>query len=630
MIREQHVDESANWVVRHASSEWLSFSEANIVAEINRYHSRKYDLSSCSEQRACNGHFVRPQLLAAYLRLADAMEVAHERVDDPSSPRFLFLQEVVRPNADRTLFHWIKSFVVSAIVPSVKSQTIFVEFQVPLNSLPSLTTGEGSAEPGSNGHLGIDDNTRSIPFKQARLVSGFHLLTQFILDELRQELETVEQALALGGISSFHFVMPSDEVVVLPVTANAVWAQSLSRVVNYMRVAYSPNSTGTARAALTAIQESISVMDEEIKKQNDPVSKRARSRSHVRKFTLSSESVDEVKLIVLQLKESLEAQLSERSCHNELRRITKFVNSWSKHDFTLNRTRYETWKSSLLSYSSKMQTLVDYKGITGEELSRRFWDDAKSQPMLERSFKSGQLTVLLFGNSSTVAEVLADFKKHHIRTLDCYIAEGRPKTKHGARNVPIYLDAEAYARAIRTAAAKHKISPKSIRIRIIPDVVSGTVLDPFHAVGRNSEHPPADVVLFGANGVFWNDDVRVAHTAGHLSIAAAAKYFSVPAYVVAASVKIQATAVQTAWRDAVRSEGEWIASKGCGLGKRLEDQGVETLWNPREEQIPLELLTAIVTEKGICRPGEANGTSREQLRKWEQEIDNELGQNETF
>lgn len=130
-IRRQHVDESADWVMRERRAFGLSFSEATVLSEVNLHHSRRYRIDFCSDTRICNGLVVRPRLLASYLRLADAIEVGHERVDDWEMQRFLFLQDAIAKNAEETLFHWIKSFIVSGITPSIADQRILVEFQIP-------------------------------------------------------------------------------------------------------------------------------------------------------------------------------------------------------------------------------------------------------------------------------------------------------------------------------------------------------------------------------------------------------------------------------------------------------------------------------------------------------------------
>jgi translation initiation factor 2B subunit (eIF-2B alpha/beta/delta family) len=622
-IRDLHVDESANWVIRERRKLNLAFAEAAVIAEVNRFHSRsKADISLCSGQRICKGEFVRPRLLAAYLRLADAIEVAHERVDDWELSRFLFLQEAVTETADLTLFHWIKSFVVSGITPSVVSQTIQVEFQAPRRDLLELLKKDLPQDSRSS-----FESRNSLPLDLAERSSGFRMLTHYILDEVRNELETVEEILACGGITSFHFVKPAPDVILLAGDAEPVWAPGLRRVVNYMRVAYSPNSTGTAEAALTAVDDAIDVIKDLAKKafQKSPTTE-----------TVSDKQVPDgewngeiprgiVKEVFPQLRESLQARLEVRSCQNELRRISNFVVRLATHIIQDRRADCRPWIAELKDYRRRMENLIRSDGEATKRLCKVFWSTVKKE--LPARKKTKRLTVLLFGNSSTVAKTIAKFAEYGGENLFCYIAEGRPKTHHGARNVPLYVDAEAYATAIREAVA-HSPGKLKVDIKVIPDAAVGTVLDPFHAKGRDqSKCPPVDMVLFGANSIFSNPEVRVAHTSGHLAIAATARQFKVPVFVIAGAVKVQTRPPATKWRDAVRSNN-WLASRGSGLIERLAEQGATADWNPREDQIPFGLLTAIITELGICAPNK--GDARRKLDTWQKRIDTQVGQDRDF
>jgi translation initiation factor 2B subunit (eIF-2B alpha/beta/delta family) len=102
------------------------------------------------------------------------------------------------------------------------------------------------------------------------------------------------------------------------------------------------------------------------------------------------------------------------------------------------------------------------------------------------------------------------------------VGEGRPKTHYGAHNVPSYVDAEAYVERLHSAGLKPS------NLYIIPDACVASTMDR----GMTPDVlPPIDAVLFGANGVYFEPEIQVAHSAGHLMCAICAKHFATPVVV---------------------------------------------------------------------------------------------------
>lgn len=609
-IRRQHVDESADWVMRERRAFGLSFSEATVLSEVNLHHSRRYRIDSCSETRVCNGVVVRPRLMASYLRLADAIEVGHERVDDWEIQRFLFLQEAISKNAEETLFHWIKSFIVSGITASVADQRILVEFQIPESVARKIA--KLTRHP---------DKPVQLSFEQAKQDAGFSLLSRFILDEVNEELETVEEVLAIGGVSSYHFVAASDAVVVLPERISPKWSSGLTRVVNDLRVAHSPNSSGTATAALNAIGDTLDVATLRATKGDSTIQCSFESKDACQ----IEIPLDLVSDVMAQLRKNLQARLESRMCHVELKRVSDFVVALATNIMeqgTLQDCR--DWLVALDEFRRKMGAVVDRPNSIESDTAAQFWKHCLTLPGIK---EREQLTVLLFGNSGTVANVIAQHKHYGVKNLFCYVAEGRPKSMHGARNQPTYLDVEAYSQTLRDAEKKcHE--DKAMSIRVIPDIAVGTVLDPSHASGRDAEkYPPVDAVVFGANGVFVNsdDDVTIAHTCGHLSIAATARQLNVPVFVVASAAKVQSQPMGD-WQTATREDkGRWIGSASSGVLDGLKKLDAHTDWNPREDHVPINLLDAIFTDLGLCQCDDPKQVA-DRLRDFEKTIDDEVEQ----
>jgi hypothetical protein len=201
---------------------------------------------------------------------------------------------------------------------------------------------------------------------------------------------------------------------------------------------------------------------------------------------------------------------------------------------------------------------------------------------------------------------------------------------HGARNVPTYLDVEAYAETLRAAEVEHGQSDPLIQrnqmtLRVIPDIAAGTVMDPVHAQGRDSNlYPSVDAVVFAANGIIVNQEVTIAHTCGHLAIAATAKQLGVPTFVLSSAAKIQ-TAKMGRWQVATREDkGKWIGSASSGVLDGLNKHGASIDWNPREDHVPVSLVDAILTDLGTCKCN--NKDIAQKLIDWEKQIDEEVEQ----
>jgi translation initiation factor 2B subunit (eIF-2B alpha/beta/delta family) len=137
----------------------LNIQEAFILEQTCKYHRRRLDIRTCTE-RAGN---IRVRMLAAYLRLADALHIDISRTDEE---RYKLLLAAGMPWQDR--FHWLKSRWVHSAVPNPDNHSILVSvFDAP----------EGSLKRG--------------------------LLPRLVENELREELDSVRDVLIRGGVSFF-------------------------------------------------------------------------------------------------------------------------------------------------------------------------------------------------------------------------------------------------------------------------------------------------------------------------------------------------------------------------------------------------------------------------------------------
>lgn len=560
--RRRHAELSAEWVMDNSGSLGLSESTTRALAELGLYHTRKYSILDCPSSISCDFTAVRLRLLASYLRLADAIDVSRDRVAREEFIQFSVLSRLATGVIDETLFHWIKSFVVSSIDIRRDTQSICVNFEVPEKHRDQL-----------------GDN--------------YAILERIVLNELREELQTVEETLDEGGLSSFHRVLKGNERVV-PGALKMHWPDSLPRVINYVKLTLSPNATELTNAAISLIED-------------------AKNSGRDRESLLIS---------LEQAVRTLERLLETRQCYNALHRLKNvIVNTRAALNLDTQGYNYaaQALNQKLASIATRLRR--------NDDLRRYFGDAIQNKSIIDGQRES--LGFFLFGCSGSVAQALL------CKTLDrfkisIWIAECRPKSQHGAYNTAKYLDAERYVEMLASRFGSDY--PSRVQIRIIPDASVGTLFE--RARKPNVlEADRIDAVLFGVNGIYYDPEVCVAHTAGHLSISLVAKEYCLPVIALGNTLKIMERPLDK-WEESQRST-LWLTSD-VALRERLKKLGLddESFVNYREDHVPWRLLDAIVTEEG-CIVNDtdagrrlnncpiANG-ARETLRQWYSMVEQQL------
>jgi translation initiation factor 2B subunit (eIF-2B alpha/beta/delta family) len=571
-VRKRHVDESAKWVRKHRQDLRLTRGEAQVISEIIVYHSRKHVLDSCQDVLMCDTEYVRAKLLAAYLRLADAMEVGQSRTEGREFDRLPLFQDLVTDERDEILFHWIKSFVVAGIAANHSKQIIEIEFQNPLRP---------AAKRGVDGRK-------------------FSFLVRYVANELKDELETVESTLDSGGISSFHDVSYRT-IERTDAEGEDGWSKLLPSVINHLQMAYSPNSTGIARAGLESLK---AIIDDSIDGPGD------------------------FKGRLFQLASSLNRQLGKRSCHSEVARLRRRIET--AMNALADPNKLDAVRTGLRNYIANLEIMIDGAGVAS--LAKGFWEtvEQKCEPV------ANGYRFLLFGCSESVAAVLATRKTQVPITL--YVAEGRPKTIHGAHNSPIYVDAEAYAGRIREKEALQGIPEKhAAKVVVIPDACIATAFCRGDDLGHIDKF---SAVLFGSNGVYYGETQKrstaataplqagqdtsmcVAHTVGHLGMSIIAKHFRVPVIVVASTAKLSIEPM-SAWSTQDRAN-KWLTTYTPCISHLVQECKARIDWCPREEHVPFSLLSYLVTEKGAIDLSEPANVIRRKLSTWDKSVDIEL------
>jgi len=131
-----------------------------------------------------------------------------------------------------------------------------------------------------------------------------------------------------------------------------------------------------------------------------------------------------------------------------------------------------------------------------------------------------------------------------------------------------------------------ELQSQGIAVTVLPDGAAATLL----RLGR------VDAVITGADRIAANGDA--ANKIGTYPLAVLAERHGVPFYVVAPSSTVD---LATASGDLIEIEQREPAEVHGYLSERFTPEGVEA-FNPAFDVTPAELITAIITERGVLRP----------------------------
>jgi methylthioribose-1-phosphate isomerase len=181
------------------------------------------------------------------------------------------------------------------------------------------------------------------------------------------------------------------------------------------------------------------------------------------------------------------------------------------------------------------------------------------------------------------ARILTHCNTGSLATVEFGTALGVVRTAHAAgKNVHVFADeTRPYLQGARLTA--FELSHDGIPVTVITDSMAGHLMK----TGQ------IDLVIVGADRITANGDT--ANKIGTYSLAVLAKYHQIPFYVAAPLSTIDydlPSGDQIVIEQRSEEEVAWIA------GKRIIPQGVSAL-HPAFDVTPHELITAIITEKGV-------------------------------
>ena len=195
--------------------------------------------------------------------------------------------------------------------------------------------------------------------------------------------------------------------------------------------------------------------------------------------------------------------------------------------------------------------------------------------------------------------------KPEARVLTHCNAGGLATVQYGTALAPVYVGAEqglrfhVYADETRPLLQGSRITAwelkqNGIPVTVICDSMAATVM----------QEGKVSAVLVGTDRVAANGDV--ANKVGTLGVAILARHFGIPFIVAAPTSSIDLSLPTGAQIPIEQRDGREVSE---GLGKQTAPADVD-IYNPAFDVTPNDLVTAIVTERGVVRPPYAEGLKR--------------------
>jgi methylthioribose-1-phosphate isomerase len=188
--------------------------------------------------------------------------------------------------------------------------------------------------------------------------------------------------------------------------------------------------------------------------------------------------------------------------------------------------------------------------------------------------------------------------EHAIHLLTHCNAGGLATVQFGTALAPVYVGAErglrfhVYADETRpllqgSRITAYELKANGIPVTVICDSMAATVM----------KEGNVSAVIVGTDRVAANGDV--ANKIGTLGVAIIARHYNIPFFVAAPTSSIDLAVATGADIPIEQRDGREIS--GDGLGRTTAPPDVD-LYNPAFDVTPADLVTAIITERGVVHP----------------------------
>jgi translation initiation factor 2B subunit (eIF-2B alpha/beta/delta family) len=462
-IRKMHNITAEKYILSYWYKLGIHEDDRWVLAILCRFHRRQESLELCEKVAIINKEVVRLRLLAAYLRLADALDIGHSRA--PAELYSLCLAYDIPPDIK---LHWIKSRLITGILITPKDKSITVSF----------------IAPRSNDDLDDDHEDKEFSHK-------FEAIKKIVLDDLRDELQSVIPVISREGpckyldIKATQITIGRDERII-----NDIFGV----VLNY-DIIMNPSASKLIEMAIISIIHTIGFSLDR--------------KGQLHKFpsiNISPQNSD-AKEKVLQLLDVLkDIPLKFKRCHLGLEKLITYFKAFVNE-------QNDDCSAEIIAERAKelFNEHRKHKRQIREEarkcLKRRFPD-----------FIKGEMNIILYGYSELVTKTLCGFRDVYLSDngyltpakvynseieadysshINIFICEGQPKTQTGYGDHMIYHDGSQYAFYLRQR--------NFTNICIIPDAIAGNLIETL----------PIHFILVGANGF---DKIGFWHSAGHRTL----------------------------------------------------------------------------------------------------------------
>lgn len=227
-VRSNHHIYSEKFIVERYKKLGVEENSVYIFGLLARYHRRKEDIMVCNQTIWFDGAYIRLRLLAAYLRLADALCIDMSRVPDPD---YAIVMTYDLPAESKV--HWIRSKLVDSFYIDSINGLIHVVINLPNNLKEILPDNSVAAS---------QDEEFTSWLKEWCEIS--------ILQELRSELNSVKDVFLRNNITRFiDFELHYNSVHMRKRLVQQLWD-----VVRAEILFHGPSSSLIHNAVLTTIE----------------------------------------------------------------------------------------------------------------------------------------------------------------------------------------------------------------------------------------------------------------------------------------------------------------------------------------------------------------------------------------
>ncbi|UWG96429.1 HD domain-containing protein [Dehalobacter sp. DCM] len=441
--------------------------DKEIIGKICRYHRKREDINECARTLPIRYEAYHVQLLAAFLRLADALHI-----DSSRAPDYGYAICLAYDIPSELKMHWIKSKLVLGVIIDEEKHRITVSFRIP--TLEQLK------------ERNVDDPTW--------VLEKIEFIIKDVMNDLHTELASVMHILAKGGLA-YYLDIQAERVT--DYIERQLLNDLLSMVINY-NILRNPSASNLIEMVLMSIANMSGYYLKEHTK--------ATQVSKIPKEEIKSE----LKKFVAQIRQNL---LEKRPCHIGLKHLIDRCELLCDQNLPANLSTFITEINTLY------QLHFQRKSEIRESARLFFWDFVLPK---ERDVSQFKYNILLFGYSNLVVQALCGFrdclitqqfskdtqrKRYNIYSTELkkeiseqfriFVCDGQPKTQLNLNNGVLFHDGFSLAYEL--------IKMDFTDVILIPDIIAGNVM----------EHYEIDFIMMGANG-FTKDQFK--HSAGHHSI----------------------------------------------------------------------------------------------------------------